>query len=109
MKVSRFMILMLCLLVPALVRAEPAAATAWKPTPIMRWRKTAVGLLIGGAVSLALGATFTVLASRANSDALADMTYHPTSEDSRTSYEIAAGAFYTAGGAAMFSGVVLLW
>jgi hypothetical protein len=107
MKLARLALLTLCL-VTAVARGE-SSSTAWKPAPPHRWRKTGIGLMVAGGTCLVLGAVFTGLAAQANSDALADMKYHPSSEDARTSYQITAGALYLVGGAALVAGVVLLW
>jgi hypothetical protein len=86
----------------------PPAATLTASRPL-RMRKTAIGLLIGGGACLALGAVFAILASNAAGDAVADMQFHPQSSRDVTSYEVADGAFFLAGGAAVVSGLVLLW
>jgi hypothetical protein len=108
MKLARLALLSTCLFAMAPARAESSTA-AWKPAPPARWRKAGIGLMIGGGVSLALGGLFTGLAAQASSDALAGMKYHPASDDNRTNFQITAGAFYLAGGAAIVAGLVLLW
>jgi hypothetical protein len=107
MKLVRVALVSVALFASVVARGE--SNTAWKPAPPARSRALALGLLIGGGACLVLGAVFTGLAAQANSDAIAGMKYHPSSEDTRTNYQIAGGAFYIAGGAAAISGVVLLW
>ena len=108
MKLARLALLFTCLFAAAPAGGE-ASDTAWKPAPVARWRKAGIGLLVGGGVCLALGATFAGLAAQANSDALAGMKYHPSSDDARLSYQLADGTFFLAGGAAVVAGLVLLW
>jgi hypothetical protein len=108
MKLARLALLGICLALAAPARGE-SDATAWKPAPPPRFRKAAIGLLVGGGACLVLGATFVGLAAKANNDALAGMKYHPDSDDARTNYQIADGVFFFTGGVAMVSGLVLLW
>jgi hypothetical protein len=105
-------LLLAALLAAAPLRAEPQAGAppaAWKPPTPPRLRHLGVGLLAGGLACIAVGAVFVGLAAKANGDVLANMTYHPSSEDERNSFQITYGTLFIAGGAATVSGVVLLW
>jgi hypothetical protein len=107
MRLGRLALLSTFLMATAPARAESPAV--WKPARVPSWHKAGVGLMIGGGVCLALGATFAGLAAQANNDALAGMKYHPTSDDARSNYQIVDGVFFITGSLALISGLVLLW
>ncbi len=97
--------LVLCLLcLTSLARADELAR---KPFFTVK-RGVAVGLLIGGAVSIAIGGVLVGLAKNANDDATRNGIYDPSAYDQRNVYQTADTALFTLGGALAITGVVLV-
>jgi hypothetical protein len=94
----------------ALALAAPARAelpTVQKPASFS-YRKLGVGLLIGGAVLVALGGVFVGLAADANSSALDNGQFHPNRAADRDHFQATHTALFTVGAGALVTGLIFV-